>query len=478
MMAEPCCLPEEDHESIRRIVGLHDRGEDVVSLQHALNRQLYRPRRYRPICLTWRVISKRLTPTIWGYSWAGGALHEHQKHHVDPFKFRAPNPHVPKARSLKEDGIFGKKTLAALIKYQHKVGLPDDGIAGPEVWEHLLPFWIVKIIVVRDNAAVRGGSAGQVSGQTLPSQTQSPPDDTPAQTPAGRFIGSPFAKLTMDNIAQQLGVQVDKNGLTSIFVMQATWRTEEDPTEIIPGHWEHTGGFQVNTPIGKAGQSLQAYYQLTRAEVLSIKLADGLNITGDLWVQPTVQAPLDSGTSAKPNLPQLGVTAGGTVSLEIKGEKDRPTIKVFLQGAGVATVDSKGHADTGVQGVLGVSTEFDADKIFGGGDSSSKQDPPLVMTADPPVVTLKPGGSAQVKIQVSRAAQQNASIGVAPLPAGVSGGMFDQIPIYRDSGVLHLSATADAPASNRSNILVSADLAGAGEKPRVVGTKIQVIVVP
>src|ERR1700733_13926736 len=89
MMAEPCCLPEEDHESIRRIVGLHDRGQDVVSLQHALNRQLYRPRRYRPICLTWRVISKRLTPTIWGYSWAGGALHEHQKHHVDPFKFRA-----------------------------------------------------------------------------------------------------------------------------------------------------------------------------------------------------------------------------------------------------------------------------------------------------------------------------------------------------------------------------------------------------
>jgi hypothetical protein len=100
------------------------------------------------------------------------------------------------------------------------------------------------------------------------------------------------------------------------------------------------------------------------------------------------------------------------------------------------------------------------------------------MTADPPVVTLKPGGSAQVKISVSRAAQQNASIGVAPLPAGVSGGMFDQIPIYRDSGVLHLSATADAPAGDRSNILVSADLAGTGEKPRVVGTKIQVIVVP
>jgi hypothetical protein len=56
--------------------------------------------------------------------------------------------------------------------------------------------------------------------------------------------------------------------------------------------------------------------------------------------------------------------------------------------------------------------------------------------------------------------------------------MFDQIPIYRDSGVLHLSATADAPAGDRSNILVSADLAGTGEKPRVIGTKIQVIVVP
>ena len=478
-MGEQWSLPEEDHESVRRIIGLHDRGEDVISLQHALNRQLYRPRRYRPILLTWKILSKRLTPTLWGYAWAPGALHEHQKHHVDPFKFRLPNPHVPKAAALKEDGIFGKKTLAALIKYQHKVGLPDDGIAGPEVWEHLLPFWIVKIIVVRDNAARTGDKVdAQISGQTG-SQPQTPSDSTPTPTPASKFVGSPFAKATMDNIAKQLGVQVDKNGLTSIFVMQATWKTDDDPTEIIPGHWEHTGGFQVNVPIGRTGgQSLQAYYQLTRAEVFSAKLADGINVTGDVWIQPTLQAPLDSGTRDKPNLPQAGVTAGGTVSLEIKGEKDRPTIKVFLQGAGVATVDSKGHADTGVQGVLGVSTEFDADRIFGGGTSSSKGEPAVQMTADPPVVTLKPGGSAQVKIWVSRAAQQAASIGVGPLPTGVSGGMFDQIPIYRDTGLLHLSAAANAPAGDQSNILVSTDLAGTGEKPRVVGTRIRVIVAP
>src|SRR5579864_988529 len=328
IMAGASSLPEEDHESVRRIVGMHDRGEDVQSLQHALNHQLYRRRRYSPIRLTWKILSKRLTPTLWGYSWASGALHEHQKHHVNPFKFRAPNPHVPKAPALKEDGIFGKKTRAAVVKYQHKLGLPDDGIAGPEVWEHLLPFWIVKIIVVRANDNGAGGKA-QVSVQTQPQPQPSPSGSTPAQTPPSKFVGSPFAKATLDNIAEQLGVQVDKNGLTSIFVMQATWKTEEDPTEIVPGHWEHTGGFQVNTPIplGKPGQNLQAYYQLTRAEVLALKLSDSLNVTGDVWVQPTVQVPLDSGTRANPNNPQVGVTAGATVSLEIKGEKDRPTIK-------------------------------------------------------------------------------------------------------------------------------------------------------
>jgi hypothetical protein len=98
------------------------------------------------------------------------------------------------------------------------------------------------------------------------------------------------------------------------------------------------------------------------------------------------------------------------------------------------------------------------------------------MTADPAVVTLKPGGSASVKINVKPSAQKDASIDVGPLPEGVTANKFDVIQRTRDSGVLHLSAAPNAPAASQGNILVSADLADAGEKPRIARTKLQVIV--
>ena len=132
-MGQQLSLPEENHDTVRRILGMHDHGEDVISLQHALNRQLYARRKYQPIMLTWKLLCKRLTPTLWGYSWAPGALQEHLKHHVNPFKHWKPNPHVPKAARLKEDGKFGKKTREAVINYQHKDGLPDMIVLGPQI---------------------------------------------------------------------------------------------------------------------------------------------------------------------------------------------------------------------------------------------------------------------------------------------------------------------------------------------------------
>jgi peptidoglycan hydrolase-like protein with peptidoglycan-binding domain len=464
-MGQLLTLPEEDHGFVRRILGLGDVGEDVRRLQHALNRERYRRRRYLLIRVNEKILSKRLTPELWGYCWAPGALRQFRKHHLHPFKLEVPDPKVLNGNALKEDGRFGPKTEKAVIQYQRKVGLPDDGIVGPEVWEHLFPFWVVKIIVL-DSAY--GTAAPQNSSPSQTTDTES--ESTPAAPPERRFIGSPLAKATFDNIAEQLGIQKDKDGLTAIFVLQATWKTESDPNEMVAGHWEHTGGLQVNTPIGRPGQNLQAYYQLTRAEVMSIDLSDSVDLQADLLVQPTVQVPLDSGTPAKPNLAQVGVTAGATVSLEIKGDKDRPTVKIFAQGAGVATVDSRGKAATGGQVVGGISVEFDADSLKG------RKEPGPEMTADPAVVTLKPGGSASVKINVKPSAQKDASIDVGPLPDGVTANKFDFIQRTRDSGVLHLSAAPNAPAANRGNILVSADLADVGEKPRVAKTKLQVIV--
>jgi peptidoglycan hydrolase-like protein with peptidoglycan-binding domain len=464
-MGQQLTLLAEDHGFVRRILGLGDVGEDVRRLQHALNREVYRLRRYLPVRLNEKILSKRLTPELWGYCWAPGALRQFRKHHLNPFKLEVPDPTELQDEPLKEDGRFGPKTEKAVIQYQRKVGLPDDGIVGPEVWGHLFPFWVVKIIVL-DSAYGTAAPQNSSSSQTGDSESES----TSAAPPERRFIGSPFAKATLDNIAEQLGIQKDKDGLTAIFVLQATWKTERDPNEMVAGHWEHTGGLQLNTPIGRPGQNLQAYYQLTRAEVMSIEITDTVDFQADLWVQPTIQVPLDSGTPAKPNLAQVGVTAGATVSLEIKGDRDRPTVKVFAQGAGVATVDSRGKTARGGQVVGGISVELDADGF-------KPRQEPLEMTADPAVVTLKPGGSASVKIKVKPLPEKSASIDVGRLPTGVTANTFpDVILASQDSGVLHLSAAPNAPAANQRNILVSADLAGVGEKPKVASTRIQVIV--
>jgi len=464
-LGQQLTLLAEDHDFVRRILGLGDIGEDVRRLQHALNREVYRLRRYLPIRLNEKILSKRLTPELWGYCWAPGALRQFRKHHLNPFKLEVPDPTELQDEPLKEDGRFGPKTEKAVIQYQRKVGLPDDGIVGPEVWGHLFPFWVVKIIVL-DSAT--GTAALQNSSPSQATDTES--ESASAAPPERRFIGSPFAKGTLDNIAEQLGIQKDKDGLTAIFVLQATWKTESDPNEMVAGHWEHTGGLQVNTPIGRPGQNLQAYYQLTRAEVMSIDITDTVDLQADLWVQPTVQVPLDSGTPAKPNLAQVGVTVGATVSVEIKGDKDRPTVKIFAQGAEVATVDSRGKTAKGGQVVGGISVEYDADGL------KARQEPGPEMTADPAVVTLKPGGSASVKLKVKPKARKAASIIVRPLPDGVTANMLDAIPMGQDSGVLHLSASPNAPAANQSNIQVGADLAGAGEKTQMATTKLQVIV--
>lgn len=38
------------------------------------------------------------------------------------------------------DGIFGTRTLDALVKFQRAYGLVDDGIAGPDTWAALYPY--------------------------------------------------------------------------------------------------------------------------------------------------------------------------------------------------------------------------------------------------------------------------------------------------------------------------------------------------
>ncbi|MDR9793622.1 peptidoglycan-binding domain-containing protein [Aeribacillus composti] len=41
---------------------------------------------------------------------------------------------IQKALGIKDDGIFGPKTEAAVKAFQKKHGLKQDGIVGPKTW--------------------------------------------------------------------------------------------------------------------------------------------------------------------------------------------------------------------------------------------------------------------------------------------------------------------------------------------------------
>jgi peptidoglycan hydrolase-like protein with peptidoglycan-binding domain len=168
-----------DGTCVRRIVARGDRGEDIRVLQRALNRRLYRPAIYAIDVPDWKTLSKSLTPELWGYCWTRQARIKFTKKHADLYIWRKP-ARITKDRALVEDGKFGPKTEAAVIKFQRKAALPDDGIAGPEVWEYLFPYWVVRIIVVR------------VDNQTTVTQpTPGPvPAAVPVPAPAKRsFVG-------------------------------------------------------------------------------------------------------------------------------------------------------------------------------------------------------------------------------------------------------------------------------------------------
>lgn len=43
------------------------------------------------------------------------------------------------------DGMFGSKTKAAVMIFQHDNGLDEDGIIGPETWRMLVgKWWCIK----------------------------------------------------------------------------------------------------------------------------------------------------------------------------------------------------------------------------------------------------------------------------------------------------------------------------------------------
>ncbi|HPY36789.1 MAG TPA: peptidoglycan-binding domain-containing protein, partial [Clostridia bacterium] len=42
---------------------------------------------------------------------------------------------------LTADGVFGRRTAAAVLAFQKLFGLIEDGIAGPNTWDMLMLVW-------------------------------------------------------------------------------------------------------------------------------------------------------------------------------------------------------------------------------------------------------------------------------------------------------------------------------------------------
>jgi peptidoglycan hydrolase-like protein with peptidoglycan-binding domain len=396
-----------------------------------LNYYLSRPRDYEQREPGYRELSEREYPDLWGYYWGDGARRRYAKTKQDSNRYRVPIHDPPVDPRLETDGKFGPLTEMAVIRFQRRCGIPDDGIVGPETWDLFFPLYTITVIIVRRENI----------GTATPPDTGTPSD--PASPPAKRTT-------KLDNIAEQLGIQYDKTGASVVFVMQGTWQTSRLPDEFLPGHWEHTAGAQIVTPLHSpvVGRNLQAYYQISRAEVKEVELSEKLKLSADLWMQPYVQFPLDGGGPGNPNTVQAGVNAGGTVQLEIlKDPNDSPTVKVFVQGQVGAVVAPGGVSKTAAI-FAGLSFEFEPDEFFGRKQpkrAQQAQEAPLRI--DPQRLTIKPGTSGKITLNFAQGPQEPAALYFNGLPSGVQAPMAASVVKFAVSQGLTFSADANAPDS-------------------------------
>jgi hypothetical protein len=165
---------------MRRILGLHDRGNDVALIQEALNKLMPFQRRVsrrpntaplltqasfhvagkyaktNPLQAQLRLYSWGFVSS-WGdltYVWGSGAWHTFRAHHghaaAPHLRIHSKTPHFVR---LKPDGHFGEKTEAAVKAFQEQNGLPVDGIVGPATWDLLIPtsfFTVCRRTIVSD----------------------------------------------------------------------------------------------------------------------------------------------------------------------------------------------------------------------------------------------------------------------------------------------------------------------------------------
>ncbi len=417
-------------------------------LQSALNHRLpLQPQ--LPQCFTdYRILSMRYSPEDWGYYWAPGAW---KFRHNKPEVHKHPGSDTFHISPLKVDGIFGPKTEGALKAYQYRVGIAVTGLAGPETYNFLWPFWKAAVVMPEPQALILGGPPAQ--GPVAEGDRQKP------------TLGSPFdvKDLKLDNAEAQFARQMDQAGKKStVIVVQFTYKSQNPPKEVVPGQWEHTGGVQV--ALRGINSNVQIYYQLTRAELVSIDDFIVPNLKLALvapFVQPYAQLPLGSGSSADPNNPQIGINLGNTLSLEYQPAKGPVTLKLFAQGTVGVAVDNKG-AGQPTAGVLGgVSVQVNTDeiaKVFGGGTKPSPRKGRL--TVDSRQVIVRKGAPAKLLVTIAdRPYAGSIQVDLRVLPKGVRA-TRGAIPSYRNNTEIYLELEDGAPAGSSNAVFAEAYFPG------------------
>jgi hypothetical protein len=163
----------------------------------------------------------------------------------------------------------------------------------------------------------------------------------------------------------QNGAQLDQTGqVYPVHVLQGTFHFPQLFNELAPGESELSFGVQVNLP--KQGKSILGFGQFSRTDWAELHLLDDrLTLAFEPFVQLALQAPLDAGSRAQPNLSQVGLSGGATASLELK-LSEGVSVKLALQGSVGGGVDTTGHVSPQAGVFAYGSLAIDWDRLLSG----------------------------------------------------------------------------------------------------------------